>query len=75
MVRCQSFAPVTKGKGEERRWTGHAARTRKMSNAYTVFVGKPEGKRPLGKPRHRWKDNIKIYHKETRCGLDPPDSG
>jgi len=28
---------------------------------YTVLVGKPEGKRPLGKPRHRWEDNIEIY--------------
>jgi hypothetical protein len=28
---------------------------------YTVLMGKPEGKRPLGKPRHRWEDNIEIY--------------
>jgi hypothetical protein len=29
-------------------------------NAYRIFVGKPEGKRPLGRPRHRWEDNIKM---------------
>jgi hypothetical protein len=31
-----------------------------MRNAYTILVGKPEGKRPLGRPRHKWKDNIKM---------------
>jgi hypothetical protein len=32
-----------------------------MRIAYKIFVGKPEGNRPLGRPRHRWKDNIKMY--------------
>jgi len=32
------------------------------------FVGKPEGKRPLGRPRHRWEDNIKMGLQETGCG-------
>jgi hypothetical protein len=31
-----------------------------MSNGYTVLVGKPEGKRPLGRPRRRWEDNIRM---------------
>jgi hypothetical protein len=31
-----------------------------MRNAYTIFVGGPKGKRPLGRPRHRWKDNIRM---------------
>jgi hypothetical protein len=35
---------------------------------YMVLVGKPEGRRPLGKPRHRWEDNIKIDLQEVRCG-------
>ena len=35
---------------------------------YRVVVGKPEGKRPLGRPRHRWKDNIKMDLKEVLCG-------
>jgi hypothetical protein len=34
------------------------------SNAYRIFVGKPEGKRPLGRPRRRWVGNIKIYLRE-----------
>ena len=35
---------------------------------YRVLVGKPEGKRPLGRPRHRWEDNIKMDLKEVGCG-------
>ena len=38
---------------------------------YRAYVGKPEGKRPLGRPRHRWEDNIKIYLQIVGCeGLD-----
>ena len=33
-----------------------------------ILVGKPEGKRPLGRPRHRWEDNIKMFLKEVGCG-------
>jgi hypothetical protein len=33
-----------------------------------VLVGKPEGKRPLGRPRHSWEDNIKMVHQEVECG-------
>jgi hypothetical protein len=36
----------------------HAARTGKMRNAYKILVGKPEGKRLLGRPKRRWEDNI-----------------
>jgi len=35
---------------------------------YKVLVGKPEGKRPLGRPRHRWEDNIKMDLQEVGCG-------
>jgi hypothetical protein len=35
-----------------------------MINAYTILVGKLEGKRPLGRPRHRWEDKIRIYLRE-----------
>ena len=38
-------------------------------NAYRVLVGKPEGKRPLGKQRRRWEDNIKMDLREVGCGL------
>jgi hypothetical protein len=42
------------------RWAGHAAPMGEKRNAYKVLVGKPEGKRPLGRPRRMWIDNIKI---------------
>jgi hypothetical protein len=37
-----------------------------MGNAYTISVGKPEGKRSLGRPRHRWEDNIRMDTREIR---------
>jgi hypothetical protein len=40
------------------RWAGHVARIGEKRNAYRLLVGKPEGKRPLGRPRRRWVDNI-----------------
>jgi hypothetical protein len=51
-------------KSRRMRCAGHAARMGERRNAYRIFVGKPEGKRPLGKPRHRWVDNIKMHLKE-----------
>jgi len=39
-------------------------------SAYRVLVGKPEGKRPLGRPRRRWEDNIKMDLQEVKCGMD-----
>ena len=39
-----------------------------MSDVYRVLVGKPEGKRPLGRPRRRWEDNIKMDIEEVGCG-------
>jgi hypothetical protein len=41
-------------------WARHVARTGEKRNAYKILVGKPEGKRPLGRPTCRWADNIKI---------------
>jgi len=41
-------------------WVGHVARTGKRTVMYRVLVGKPEGKRALGRPRCRWEDNIKM---------------
>jgi hypothetical protein len=40
-------------------WAGHMARMGEKRNVYRLLVGKPEGKRPLGRPRRRWVDNIK----------------
>ena len=42
------------------RWIGHVAHVRDREGAYRVLVGRPEGRRPLGRPRRRWKDNIKV---------------
>jgi hypothetical protein len=42
------------------RWAGHAGRMRQARNAHTIPVGKPEEKRPLGRPRRRWEDNIRM---------------
>jgi hypothetical protein len=41
-------------------WAGHVARMGEGRSVYRVLVGRPEGKRPLGRPRHRWEDNIKL---------------
>jgi hypothetical protein len=50
------------------RWARHVARMREKRNAYNILMGKPEGKRPLGRPRRRWVDNIKINLKRDRMG-------
>jgi hypothetical protein len=46
-------------KSRRMRWAGHAARMGEGRGVYTVLVGRLEGKRPLGRPRHKWEDNIK----------------
>jgi hypothetical protein len=46
------------------RWAGHVARMGEKKNAYRMLVGNPEGKRPLGRPRCRWVDNIKMDLRE-----------
>jgi hypothetical protein len=50
------------------RWAGHVAGTRAKRNAYRILVGKPEGTRPLGRPRRRWMGNIKMDLKEIGWG-------
>jgi hypothetical protein len=45
-------------------WTGHVARMEKTRNACKIFLGKPEGKRPLGRPKRRWGDNIRMDLRE-----------
>jgi hypothetical protein len=47
------------------RWVGHVARMRGMRYAYKVPVGKPDGKRPLARPRHTWDDNSRMYLREV----------
>ena len=50
------------------RWAGHVARMGEERGVYRVLVGKPEGKRPLGRPRRRWVDNIRMDLQELGCG-------
>jgi hypothetical protein len=47
-------------KSRRMRWAGHVAHMGEGRCVYRVLVGRPEGKRPLGRPRHRWEDNIKM---------------
>jgi len=50
------------------RWAGHVARMGEERGAYGLLVGKPEGRRPLGRPRRRWVDNIRMELQEVGCG-------
>ena len=50
------------------RWTGHVVRMGERRGLYRVLVGKPEGNRPLGRPKRRWEDNIKMDFQEVECG-------
>jgi hypothetical protein len=50
------------------RWAGHVARMGEKRNLYRLLVGKPEGKRPLGRPRRRWVDNIRMDLVEVGWG-------
>jgi hypothetical protein len=50
------------------RWAGHVARMGERRGAYTTLVGEPEGRRPLGRPRHRWEKNIKMDLREVGWG-------
>jgi hypothetical protein len=50
------------------RWAGHIARMGEKRGVYRVLVGKPVGKRPLGRPRRRWENNIKMNLQEVVCG-------
>jgi hypothetical protein len=65
-------------KSRRQRWAGHVARMGERRGAYRVLLGKPEGRRPLGRPRRRWEDNIKMDLREVGWGgrlLDRSGSG
>ena len=55
-------------KSRRMRWAGHVARMGEDRGVHGVLVGKPEGKRPLGRPRRRWEDNIKMELQEVGGG-------
>jgi hypothetical protein len=55
-------------KSRRMRWAGHVERMAEGRGAYRILVGRPEGRRPLGRPRRRWEDNIKINLQEVGWG-------
>jgi hypothetical protein len=55
-------------KSRRMRWAGHVARMGAGRGAYRILVGRPEGRRPLGRPRRRWEDNIKMDLQEVGLG-------
>jgi hypothetical protein len=55
-------------KSRRMRWAGHVALMGEEKGEYRVWVGKPEGKRTLGRPRRRWVDNIRMDLQEMGCG-------
>jgi len=56
-------------KSRRMRWAGRVACMGDRRGVFGVLVGKTEGKRPLGRPRHRWEDNIKMDLQEVGCGV------
>jgi hypothetical protein len=56
-------------KTRRRRWAGHVSRMGEKRNAYRLLVGKPEGRRPLGRPRRRWLDGIRMDLVDLWTGL------
>jgi len=60
---------ITRGmKSGIMKWAGHVTYMGERRGAYRILVGKPEGKKPLGTPRRRWEDNIKIFLQEVGRG-------
>jgi hypothetical protein len=55
-------------KSRKLRWAGHVARMGEGRSVYRILVGRPEGKRPLGRPRRRWEDNTEMDLREI--GID-----
>jgi hypothetical protein len=55
-------------KSRRMRWAGHVARVGEGRGVYRILAGKPGGKRPLGRPRLRWEDNIKMDLQAVGCG-------
>jgi hypothetical protein len=58
-----------KKKSRRMRWAGHGARMGEKRITYRILVEKPEGKRPLGRPRRRWENNIKMDLREVGWGV------
>jgi len=57
-------------KSRRMRWAGHVVRMEEERGVHRILVRKPEGKKPLGRPRRRWEDSIKMYSREVGGGGD-----
>jgi len=57
---CASPSSIRVIKSRRLKWLGHVVHMGDIINAYLILVGKPEGKRPVGRPRRRWEDNIRM---------------
>ena len=55
-------------KSRRMRWAEHLARMGEDRGVYRVLVGKPQGRRPMGRPRRRWEDNIRMHLRQVGCG-------
>ena len=67
LTAVDSICPVWVIKSRRMRWAGHVARMGEERGVYRVLLGKPEGRRPLGRPRCRWVDNIRMDLQEVGC--------
>ena len=65
---CTSHQILLVMKSRRMKWVGHVARMGKRRGAFRLLVGKPEKRRPLGRPMHRWEDNIKTDLREVEWG-------
>ena len=68
VTNCKVFHVAVGNVPRRMRWAGHVARIGEDRGVERVLVGKPEGKRPLGRPRRRWEDNIKMDLEEVGGG-------
>ena len=67
-VLCKNAANCRVIKSRRMRWAWHVVRMGEERGLYRVLVGKPEGRRPLGRPKRRWVDNIRMDLQEVGCG-------
>ena len=67
-TRPQNYFITHVLESERMRWAGHVARMGEERGVHRILVGKPEGRRPLGRPRRRWADNIRMDPQEVGCG-------
>ena len=69
LMICTPFPNIVRVTKSRIRWTGHVARMEEKRGVYRVLVGKPEGNRPLGRPRRRGEVNIKMDFQEVGFGV------